>query len=152
MRAWSDYFTQANGLYGLDVVDAKEACRNMPHVITAVCDQGDREELEDVVEETFGANFDIVVDDASHDTGNTLRCLGFLFGYLSKDGIYCIEDLHVAPHTLSFLKSLQAYLDSGEKPRNQYFTLSEFNELLTECNSVEFFCGDKLAVLTRKGD
>lgn len=57
---------------------------------TFLCDQTNEVKLKSIVK--IIGNPDIIIDDASHIQSNTIKSFEILFPYLSKGGLYCIED------------------------------------------------------------
>jgi SAM-dependent methyltransferase len=94
IRMWRDYFNVGN-LVGADILD-------LSHVVLAntqihVCDQSDREQLEDLVLKTFN-QFDIIIDDGGHMMHQQQITLATMFKYLKPGGVFVIEDLHTSGH------------------------------------------------------
>jgi hypothetical protein len=94
IRMWRDYFTTGN-LVGADILD-------LSHVVLSntqihICDQSDRDQLNDLVKKTFN-EFDIIIDDGGHWQHQQQITLGYMFPYLKSGGVFVIEDLHTANH------------------------------------------------------
>ena len=94
-------------------------------------DQSDYSFLQTVVSKY--KNFDIIVDDGSHQSKHIISSFKFLFPYLSKNGIYVIEDLQTSyipryggsrfnlnkkKSSMNFLKSLTDSInyENNDKP------------------------------------
>ena len=89
LKMWSEYFPNAF-IVGLDCHEKK---LNLPsNVIIQQGSQTDIELLERLADKMNG--FDIVVDDASHITGNTIISFQSLISYTRL--FYIVEDLHMA--------------------------------------------------------
>lgn len=86
---WREYFTDGK-CYALDN-DEEKVKRNTG---CFWCSQTDEKGLEKVIEST--GRPDIIIDDASHQTDNTITSFEILFPLLNSKGLYCIEDV-VAP-------------------------------------------------------
>lgn len=94
IRMWRDYFTTGN-LVGADILDLSHVV--LPNTQIHICDQSDRNQLNDLVSKTFN-EFDIIIDDGGHWQHQQQITLGFMFPYLKSGGVFVIEDLHTANH------------------------------------------------------
>lgn len=83
---WAEYFPNAQ-IIGIDNDPTK--LYQGDRVKTFVADQTNGEFI--MKELGFGIPF-IIIDDASHIQSNTIKSFEILFPYLSKGGLYCIED------------------------------------------------------------
>ena len=90
LRLWREYFTNAN-ICGIDLHKSDFTIDNTEILIG---DQSDYSFLQTVVSKY--KNFDIIVDDGSHQSKHIISSFKFLFPYLSKNGIYVIEDLQTS--------------------------------------------------------
>lgn len=93
LQMWRKYFGDSATIFGIDI-DSNCIKYNDLHGQVRIGSQTDKEFLESVVNEMGG--IDIVLDDGSHQIKHIKASLDILFPYLSKDGIYFIEDLHTA--------------------------------------------------------
>jgi hypothetical protein len=89
---WAKLFPNAN-VYGFDIKDFSSASGNWKKIYKG--DQSNRKDLEKMVSEVD--TFDLIIDDALHSSFHQQVSFSFLFPYLSKKGIYIIEDLHYQP-------------------------------------------------------
>lgn len=108
LRMWAEYFPNAR-IYGLDITRQYELPGMLDHdrIKTALVDQGDLGSLKDVLHVKFGKchpmvdiatpteerQFDIIIDDASHDQHDQQVSWGYLWVYLKSGGLYVIEDI-----------------------------------------------------------
>ena len=90
LRLWREYFINAN-ICGIDLHKSDFTIDNTEILIG---DQSDYSFLQTVVSKY--KNFDIIVDDGSHQSKHIISSFKFLFPYLSKNGIYVIEDLQTS--------------------------------------------------------
>ncbi len=95
LRMWAEFFPNAM-IHGIDITRVYEDPEklNHPHIQTHLVDQGSKSELGAFVQ--FGApgvEFDLIIDDGSHDQYDQQLSLGMLFDRLRKGGLYIIEDL-----------------------------------------------------------
>ena len=99
---WKEYFSQAK-LIGFDIVDCREF--DDDRVTTFIGDQGNAFDLVECASKH--GPFDIVIDDGSHLTQNQITSFYTLFPlHVKPNGIYVIEDLHVAPHSFRYFEAL----------------------------------------------
>ena len=104
LKIWYEYFPNAL-IYAIDVVP--QAHHENDRVKTFVCDQSDRNNLQNVINSI--GNFDIIIDDGSHVTAHQQISLGILFKYLNAGGMYWIEDLHTSDASVWQGKQLYGY-------------------------------------------
>ena len=57
-------------------------------------DQSDEKFLQELVDE-FG-EFDVIIDDGSHQVAHVNKTFQYLYPKMSKDGVYLVEDTHAA--------------------------------------------------------
>jgi len=108
MRAWSDYFSEA-AIYGLDNYAAisKDISEEIENVGRAVIFKGQQEDekiLKRIIDQVCGI-FDVIIDDGGHQSLQIETSFKVLFPFLASDGLYIIEDLHLAPQTIEFIES-----------------------------------------------
>lgn len=84
---WAKDFFRQGVIFG---VDRKLPPVNFERTILFECDQSENEKLESFAK-TEG-NFDIIIDDASHDHDPTLQTFDIFWNHLNKGGWYIIED------------------------------------------------------------
>ena len=89
LKCWSEYFFNAK-IYGIDIFAHPEL--NNGRIHTMVSDQSNTQELKNVVE-YINEEIDIIIDDGSHNGEHQKISFMFLEKYLSKEGIYVIEDI-----------------------------------------------------------
>ena len=72
-------------------------CKNFEKegVSVFIGDQNNPEHLEECIK-TYGADYDLIVDDGSHYGEHIVTSFKTLYPYLKEGGIYIIEDLHAA--------------------------------------------------------
>lgn len=92
IRMWREYFTTGN-LVGADILDLSHI--ELPNTSFHVCDQSDRQQLEELVQKTYN-QFDIIIDDGGHMMHQQQITLGTMFKYLKPGGVFVIEDLHTS--------------------------------------------------------
>ncbi len=89
--AWKDYFPTAE-IYGLDN-DGRFIFNDQERIHTAQCDAYDRDALHAAIASmnpTVG--FDFICDDAVHDPIPQMFLVRHLWPFLSKGGVYAIEE------------------------------------------------------------
>lgn len=86
---WKKYLPKVK-YFGLDNRDLKHLEANDINIFQG--DQKNRNDLQQLVN-SYGSNFDIIVDDGGHHMDEQQISLGFLFQHLKPGGIYVCEDL-----------------------------------------------------------
>jgi len=93
LEMWNEYFPNIE-LIGYDInPDAKKFEKD--NVSVFIGDQNNPKDLEECIK-TYGAGYDLIVDDGSHYGEHIVTSFKTLYPYLKEDGIYIIEDLHAA--------------------------------------------------------
>lgn len=87
LRAWEEYFPNAL-VYGVDMYD--KSSNDTLRIKTFKGSQDDAEFLNDLISRI--GNPDIIIDDASHRSPETVNSFKILFPHLKQGGIYVIED------------------------------------------------------------
>jgi len=89
LKCWSEYFPNAN-IIGIDIYEHTEL--NTDKIYTFVADQSSDLELQKVID-SINVNLDVIIDDGSHNGEHQVFSFMFLHKFLSKNGIYIIEDI-----------------------------------------------------------
>jgi SAM-dependent methyltransferase len=92
LRMWREYFSVGK-LVGADILDLSHI--SLPDTKILVCDQSDRAQLQNVIDNSYD-KFDIIIDDGGHWQHQQQITLGHMFPVLRSGGIFVIEDLHTA--------------------------------------------------------
>ena len=91
LRAWKDYFLNAT-IYGADV--DKKILKNEEKIKTYYVDQTDKNSINEMWKNIGEKDFDIIIDDGLHNFNANICLLENSLKYLSKTGIYIIEDIY----------------------------------------------------------
>jgi hypothetical protein len=121
LNIWYEYFPNAT-IYAIDVDDHSQ--KNNHRVTTYICDQSNRNNLEDLMK-TIG-EVDIIIDDGSHVISHQQISLGTLFKYLKENGQYWIEDLHTSDSEVWQGKDLYGYDMSFNKGEDSVSVLESY--------------------------
>jgi len=89
LKCWSEYFPNAK-IYGIDIYKHNEL--NNDVITTFVADQSNEQDLLKVIN-TINCEIDIIIDDGSHIGWHQAFSFMCLNRFLSKNGIYVIEDV-----------------------------------------------------------
>lgn len=89
---WSDYFPKAS-IFAIDIVDKSRF--ETERVKTFIADQANREQLKAFID-TYGSDFDVILDDGGHKMHHQQISFGYLMKHLKPGGLYIIEDLHTS--------------------------------------------------------
>lgn len=93
LQMWKKYFHPDSTIVGIDInPNCKQHEENGVHV--RIGDQSDPQFLQELIDE-FG-EFDLVIDDGSHQVSHVNKTFQFLYPKISKNGMYFIEDTHAA--------------------------------------------------------
>ncbi len=121
IRMWREYFNVGN-LVGADILDLSHVV--LPNTQIHICDQSDRQQLGNLVDNSFD-EFDIIIDDGGHWQHQQQITLGFMFPFLKAGGVFVIEDLHTANHPaytrpgdVATLDILHTWKDTGNLVSN----------------------------------
>tara|TARA_R110000744_G_scaffold211711_2_gene330825 strand:- start:2085 stop:2801 length:717 start_codon:yes stop_codon:yes gene_type:complete len=114
LLAMADYFPNANFI-GLDLLDKSKF--NTERITTQILDQGSTEHLNQFI---YDCNFkklqfDIIIDDGSHDVGHQQSTFGKFFQLIKPGGIYIIEDMgssYLVPNISEMYGNIQTQLKS----------------------------------------
>ena len=99
IKMWRDYFPDLF-FVGYDInPEAKQFEEEKINVF--IGDQNNPEDLQRCID-TYGGNFDIIMDDGSHYSEHILTSFKHLFPHLKPGGYYIIEDLHSVYSNASF--------------------------------------------------
>jgi hypothetical protein len=89
LKCWSEYFPNAN-IFGIDIYQHNEL--NTDRITTFVADQSSEIDLLKVMN-SINKNIDIIIDDGSHLGEHQSFSFMIINKYLTKNGIYVIEDV-----------------------------------------------------------
>lgn len=103
LKCWSDYFPNSI-VHGIDIYEHKELITNK--IKTYVADQSNANDLQNVIN-NINSNLDIIIDDGSHNGKHQVFSFMFLNRFLSKNGIYVIEDIQ--PNNIDKFKNLTMF-------------------------------------------
>ena len=93
LEMWASYFHPESRIVGIDInPDCAQHAKD--RIDVHIGSQDDVEFLEGIVDQ-YG-EFDIVLDDGSHINSHIIATFEALFGHVSKNGVYFIEDLHTS--------------------------------------------------------
>lgn len=109
LRMWSEYFF--GKVYGMDC-DIKPigGMADLTHTIAAGYNViiGDAANPFDVAKHFLGMKLDVVIEDANHDFKQQLDIYGNMKPYLSKGGIYIIEDVQDIDKTGQYFERIDS--------------------------------------------
>lgn len=90
LRMWAKIFPQAERIVGIDI--NPECCREYddPRIEVHVMNATDALALA-----TIDGNFDLIIDDGSHQTRDAVETFELLYPRVRPEGVYSVEDLPV---------------------------------------------------------
>jgi len=151
LRSWRDYFENAKVL-GVD--NNSLTLISEPGLKTIFGDQSDPIELKSII----AGEWDIIIDDGSHEAKHQQECLYHLIGLVKSGGYYVIEDLHTyrMNHPKRWLMEQfddrTAYTFDFVRngfDKSKYLTTEQVSELVSKIESVNVY-QDKLAIIKVK--
>ena len=95
---WQDFFGKKAKITGFDISDFSS--QQNENFIFMMGDSGSDEDMLKL--STLNSPYDIVIDDASHNSYHQQNAIKFLWDKISPDGILIIEDLHWQPPNSRF--------------------------------------------------
>jgi len=144
LKMFRDYFPNAV-VYGIDINDSSEL--NSDTIKTFIADQANRKQLKDFID-TYGGDFDIILDDGGHSMEQQQVSFGYLFRHLKPGGYYIIEDAHtsfrgpkygiVIPLWNATLTMIDKFIRTG-KIESKYMTTEERTYLTTHIEYCNLF-------------
>lgn len=149
LKVWRDYFPNAQ-ILGLDIV--KHNLTDSERITVDWLDQSKIELVKSYSEKL--KDYDIIIDDGSHNTYDQIITLAYFFRSLKSGGIYILEDLHSSvevyipekanlwgwgdPTRSKPLETLETFLQTKDIV-NDYLTEEEIQYLKDNIHSVEIF-------------
>jgi hypothetical protein len=87
INVWKKYFKNID-VVGYDIVDLKSFSREGVEIL-----QGNQADINDLKQLEKYGNFDIIIDDGSHESADQIVSFDYLYPRLNKGGVYFVEDL-----------------------------------------------------------
>ena len=162
---WREYFPNAE-IFGIDLRDYSEQSKGSG-IHTFVADQSNRSDLEACID-TFGGDFDVILDDGGHAMDHQQVSLGYLFQYVKPGGVFIIEDIHTSlpnyypdadfkvneDETNTTLFMLEWFMRTG-KIKSEYMNIAEILYLEQNIESVQIHYRDTrhhsmMCIITKK--
>ena len=91
IKMWTSFFSEIEFI-GFDINELTKKYEK-DNVKIFIGDQGNSEDLKNLINGNEG-NFDIIIDDGSHQHSHHILSFLILEPYLNEGGVYIIEDLH----------------------------------------------------------
>jgi len=91
IKMWKSFFDDVDFI-GFDINELTKEYEKYG-VKIFIGDQGNSEDLENLIK-TYDGNFDVIIDDGSHQHSHHILTFSILEPYLNQGGVYIIEDLH----------------------------------------------------------
>ena len=93
LEIWSKYFTKAVKLIGCDInPDCAQLQFDDPRIAVVVADANTDDTQQSILK--LSPQFDLIIDDGSHQSGDIVRSFARYFTHLNDGGLYIAEDLH----------------------------------------------------------
>jgi len=137
MEIWGKYFTNARSLTGCDI---NEKCRNLKfddERITVIVGDANSDLIQSKIE-GISEQFDIIIDDGSHKSGDIVKSFARYFPKLTKGGVFLAEDLHCS-YWKDFegglfdpLSSMTFFKDLSDIVNHEHWGIPEARKVLLE--------------------
>ena len=93
LEIWGKYFSNASVLVGCDInQDCSKLIYDDQRIKVVVGDANTDQSEKEVL--SFSPNFDLIIDDGSHTSGDIVKSFARYFSHLNNGGIFIAEDLH----------------------------------------------------------
>ena len=135
LKCWNEYFPNAN-IYGIDIYEHKEL--NTDKIQTFIADQSNEEQLKTVIE-SIKEPLDIIIDDGSHNGEHQVISFMYLNQFLSKNGIYVIEDIQ--PPNIDGFQNLSIFPENFREYILNNFNIEYFDTRNTIQRADDFMVG-----------
>src|ERR1017187_10149222 len=89
LRMWAEFFPEAQ-IFGFDIDPSTFISE--PRITCLLCDQANSNSMQ-IAARAAGGDFDLIVDDGSHIPEDQIRTAWTLLPYLTKGGVYVMEDI-----------------------------------------------------------
>src|SRR5689334_21567988 len=93
LEIWDKYFPSVVKIIGCDIDQRCAELRYRSARIAVVIGNANSDECEGKILQ-YAPNFDIIIDDGSHQSSDIVRSFARYFPHLKDDGTYVAEDLH----------------------------------------------------------
>lgn len=133
LKMWSEYFPT----WEITGVDINQECKQYEEGNIKVI-------IEDQKKLVLDTNYDIIIDDGSHNPEDFLTTLYHLWNKLKRGGFYCIEDLSVCNHP-NYPKLWEKVL--REFHNDIYNHMTTINKMLPYLGEIHIF--NKLIMLEK---
>ena len=137
MEIWGKYFPNARSLIGCDI---NEKCRNLTFEdkrIKVIVGDANSDTIQcEIVK--ISDQFDIIIDDGSHKSGDIVKSFSRYFPKLKKGGLFLAEDLHCSyweefeGGLFDPLSSVSFFKDLSDIINHEHWGISESRKALLE--------------------
>jgi len=124
--SWNDYFPEAK-IYGIDNIEKNIKNDN---IITFKGNQQNINFLNEIIHKT--GNFDIIIDDGSHNMDHQQISFGHLFKNINSGGFYIIEDLHTSTDFYSNKRNFNRNNNKSNSTLKMIFNYIETKKIKSE--------------------
>lgn len=129
MRMWCEYFTEAK-IHGIDcsltphdgMADLKPLLYdiNVKGGMNAKVHIFDAENEQQAKEHFKKTKFDVIIDDAGHEINQQINLVNIWFPYLTKKGIYIIEDIQDIDKTGNLFAGIGGHIIDRRSVKGRY--------------------------------
>ena len=93
LELWARYFPNAKSIVGCDIDPSCKELQFEDERISVVVGDISSEQTEEQIFEV-AEDFDIIIDDGSHESGDIIKAFARYFERLTPGGVFVVEDLH----------------------------------------------------------
>ena len=137
LNMWREYFGIKAHIYGFDIDPKFHNHENKNNIKIYVGDQSNSIDLEKCREN----NYDIIIDDGSHDSGHQQISFKELWRCLKSGGVYIIEDLHWQPTEETGMKTKQLFREwkNSNIINSKFLSKDEADSIYKDIKSIDFY-------------
>jgi hypothetical protein len=105
IKMWQEFFGDRVNIIGFDICDF--SLQENGNFSFTQGDSGSDDDMKRLSE--FRSHYDIIIDDASHNSYHQQNAIKYLWNKLSAGGLYIIEDLHWQPHDFGLPRQVKTF-------------------------------------------
>lgn len=137
LNMWREYFGIKVNIYGFDIDPKFHNYKNKNNIKIYIGDQSNLQDLEKCREN----NYDIIIDDGSHDSGHQQISFKELWRCLKSGGVYIIEDLHWQPTKETGIKTKQLFREwkNSNIINSKFLSKDEADSIYKDIKNIDFY-------------
>lgn len=138
IEMYNQFYNGECDIYCIDIEDKKHIMDKYTNVHFYQLDQGNASQWDSFLEKTKDIEFDIILDDGSHQCRHQILTLSKLHKRVKEDGIYVLEDLHAnfCPDMNDFCTAPLTFLSYLTLSSTPYLSEQEQKELTHDIKDI----------------